>query len=92
MRVTATKEKSEAIVQAIEATLQGARSLTIDLNALVSGPKRPEAGAKNHVEAAYTESLINELAQLTETHITRLPNNHVSCMKCKQDISSTDRD
>ena len=91
MRVTAKKEKSEAIVQVIGATLQGVHSLTIDLNALVPGPKRPEAGAKNHVEATYTESLINELAQLTETHITWLPNNHVSCTKCKQDISSTDR-
>lgn len=92
MRITATKEKSEAIVQEIQATLRSICSLIIDLNALISGPKGSRNGAESPGEAAYDECLINELAKLTDTHIKRLPNNQVSPTKCEPEISSTDND
>lgn len=81
VRITATKDKSEAIVQEIQAMLQGVRSLIVDLNALKPGLKGPEFGAESSGKVAYDESVINELAQLTETHIIQLPNNQVSPLK-----------
>jgi len=81
VRITATKDKSETIVQEIQATLHGVRSLTVDLNAMRSELKGPKFGAESFGKATYDESLINELAQLTETHITRLPNNQASPLK-----------
>jgi hypothetical protein len=81
VRITATKDKSEIIVQEIQATLQGICSLTVDLNALNSELTGPKFGAESSGKAAYDESMINELAQLTETHIERLPNNQVSNLK-----------
>lgn len=81
VRITAAKEKSEVIIQEIQDMLQGVRSLTIDLNALDSELKGQEVSSRS--DAAIDDSVINELAQLTETHITRLPNNQVSPTKCK---------
>jgi hypothetical protein len=84
VRITATKDKSEAIVQEIQATLQCVRSITVDLNALESELKGPKLGAESSSKAAYDESVVNELAQLTETHIIRLPNNQVSSLKVEK--------
>jgi hypothetical protein len=81
VRITAAKDKSETIVQEIQATLQGVHSVTVDLNALNSGLTGPKFGTESSGKTAYDESVINELAQLTETHITRLPNNQVSLLK-----------
>jgi ABC-type uncharacterized transport system ATPase component len=83
VRITATKDKSETIVQEIQDKLQGVRCLTIDLNVLKSELKGPKFGAESSSNAAYDEPVINELAHLTETHITRLPNNQVSPQKCE---------
>jgi len=80
VRITATKEKSEMIVQEIQATLQDVRSLTVDLNALNPELTGPKFDAESSGKAVY-DDVINELAQLTETHIERLPDNQVSRLK-----------
>jgi hypothetical protein len=86
VRITATKDKSESIVQAIQTTLQSVCSLTIDLNPLISGPESRKRGFKPPPGGAFDEVSMNELAQLTETHIIRLPYNQVSSTKSKSTI------
>jgi hypothetical protein len=82
VRVTAAKEKSESIVHKIQDMLQGIRHLEVDLNALNPKLQGPKFVDQKLDEATYNESVIDELAQLTETQITRLPNNLVSPIKC----------
>ena len=57
------------------------RSLTIDLNPLTSGLKSPKSGAKGRAGVVFDGALMSELAQLTETHITLLPDDQVSPTK-----------
>lgn len=90
VRITATKEKSENIFQAIRAALRDIRSLTVDLNPLIPSIQSPKAGAKSPNEVILDESSITELARLTETHIARLSDNQVSTPKVNWRFSFTD--
>lgn len=61
--------------------LRAVRSLEVDLNALNPELEGPKMGYGSLKQTIYNGSLINDLAQLTETRITRLSNDLVSAVK-----------
>lgn len=81
IRVTAAKERSEIIVQEIHNMLQSVRYLEVDLDVLKPESQGPNLVARNLHENTYSDSVIEELAQVTETQIAWLPNNTVSFIR-----------
>lgn len=77
IRVTATHEKCKRVVEEIQRILLNVHHIELDMSVLSGYSRGPISKSKKRYQNLFPDSMLAELAQLTETEIGHLPNNKV---------------